>query len=307
MSKQSIEAKVGGGRVRWGPFEGEMESVGCKICGRQDERDINYRGSIFSVYCCSRCHLMYSSPRFTEKSLLAICENEGFSDLKVYQDWTYEKWREQGSRSYHTEKAKVETLKKYVPEGGRVLDVGCASGLFVLEARRQGFLAEGIEPGKMLSDIARNVVGIPVTCTEVEQFFPPYRFDAVMIWDVLEHLYDPVRVTRRAADLLRPGGILIAQTPHYLGLSHRLKTRFCQLGLRRNHFKHFGFPHHVYSFDRRSLTALLAQAGLKPLQFESWPRQMKDGQNDLLSSFIISATRRWCLSDYLMCIARKQG
>jgi 2-polyprenyl-3-methyl-5-hydroxy-6-metoxy-1,4-benzoquinol methylase len=307
MPKQAIKPSVRGRRVRWGPFEGEMESVGCKICGRQDEGDIIYRGSIFSVYCCYRCHLMYSSPRYTEESLLAICENEGFSDLNIYRDWTYERWRQQGSRSYHTEKAKVATLKEYVPEGSRVLDVGCASGLFVLEARRQGFLAEGVEPSKMLSDIARNVVGVPVTHSEVEQFPPPYRFDAVVIWDVLEHLYDPVRVARCASDLLKAGGILMAQTPHYLGLSHRLKTLFCRLGLRRNHFKHFGFPHHVYSFDRRSLTALLVQAGLKPLRFESWPRQMKDGQNDLLSSVIISANRRWCLSDYLMCIARREG
>lgn len=307
MSKQSIEPSVRGSRVRWGPYEGEMEPVGCKICGRQNEGDRIYKGSIFSVYCCSRCHLMYTSPRYTEESLLAISENEGFSDLKVYRDWTYEKWCLQGSRSYHTEKAKVATLKEYVLEGGRVLDVGCGSGLFVLESRRQGFLAEGVEPSKRLSDVARNVLGVPVTRSEVERFSPPYRFDAVVIWDVLEHLYAPVRVARRTSDLLKTGGILMAQIPHYLGLSHRLKTRLCQLGLRRNHFKHFGFPHHIYSFDRRSLTALLVQVGLKPLRFESWPRQMKDGQNDLLSSVIISTYRRWCLSDYIMCIARKEG
>ena len=248
---------------------------------------------------------MYASPRFTEASLLAIYENQAFTDLTEFEGWSYEKWRAGGGRSYHVAVEQVALLRQYLPEGSRVLDVGCGTGSFVREARAEGFLAEGVEPSRMLADIAARVVGVPVAQCQIEQFRSPYPFDAIVIWDVLEHLYEPVRVVGRAAEMLKPGGVFIAQVPHHRGLGNRIKSGLTRLGLRSGDFKHFGFPWHVYAFDRRSLTTLLAQADLRPFRFESWPHQMKDGRQGLVAAGIIRAARRWCLSDYITCVARK--
>jgi SAM-dependent methyltransferase len=292
-------------RIRWDAFEGEMEPTPCRICGRHDERDLAYRGKVFSIYVCAGCHLMYCSPRFTEASLLAIYENEAVTDLSVYRDWNYEKWSNMNPRSFHTERQKVRILRQHLAEGSSILDVGCSRGHFVFEARRQGFAAEGLEPSHLFCEIARAELKVPVTEGQLEDFHPGVCFDGLVLWDVLEHLYEPVRVTLHAARLLKPGGILLLQTPNYLGLGHRCKALLYRLGIKHDDYRHFGFPWHVYSFDRRSLTALLSKAGLTPLRFESWPRQLKDGQTGPLAGAIISASRRWRLSDYIMCVARK--
>jgi SAM-dependent methyltransferase len=292
-------------RIRWGAFEGEMEPSHCCICGRHNERNLVYHGEIFSIYCCADCHLMYCSPRFTEASLLALYENEAITDLSIYQNWAYEKWCSLSPRSFHTERHKVEILRQYLTDGSSILDVGCSTGHFVLQARRRGFAAEGLEPSRQFCAIANTILKVPVTLGQIEQYQPGYCFDGMVLWDVLEHLYEPARVVQHAARLLKSGGILLAQVPNYLGFSNRFKSRLCRWGLKHNHFKHFGFPWHVCSFDRRSLTELLTNSGLIPFRFESWPRQMKDGQGGSLANAIIDASRRLCLFDYIMCVARK--
>jgi SAM-dependent methyltransferase len=119
--------------------------------------------------------------------------------------------------------------------------------------------------------IANELLKVPVTEGLLEDFHPGRCYDAIVLWDVLEHLYEPIRVTRHASRLLRPGGIVLIQVPNYRGLGHRFKVQLGRWRIQADPFKHFGFPWHVYSFDRRSLTALLAKAGMTPIRFESWP------------------------------------
>ena len=184
--------------------------------------------------------------------------------------------------------------------------MGTGTGLFLLEARREGFLkCEGLEPSAMLSKVASEVLGVPVSTVEVEDFNPPYKFDGIVIWDVLEHLYDPVGVLKKCAELLEPGGYVFAQVPNHRGLSNSTKTMLCRMGIKKSGFKHFGFPWHVYSFDRRSLGALTRAASLEPVLFESWSHLMKEGKGDPLSRALIGVIKKLCLSDYIVCVAHK--
>ncbi len=85
-----------------------------------------------------------------------------------------------------------------------------------------------------------------------------------------------------------------------------LKALLSRAGLKKSGFKHFGFPWHVYSFDYKSLTIMLDKAGFQPVLFEAWSHLKKEGRRGLAARVAIDIVKRFCLSDYLVCVARKK-
>jgi SAM-dependent methyltransferase len=293
--------------MKFGPFEGPVEDASCPLCVKRDSSAqlIFKNMDGIGFYKCLNCNLMFASPRFTEESMLKIYENDSFADLSMYDEWSYEGWRQSRSRSCNIEQQKILLVKRYLPEKSRLLDVGCGTGLFVLAANQSGFLCEGIEPSVRLSKIGSDILKVPVSTAQIEAYNPAYKYNGIVIWDVLEHLYDPARVMRRCRELLEPNGFLFLQVPNHKGISNAYKTQLSRLGLKKNNFKHFGFPWHVYSFDRKSLSILSDLAGLKPVLFESWSHLLKDGKIGPLSQVIINLVKQRCLSDYIVCVAQK--
>jgi len=300
-------------KINCGAFSGETEQVTCPVCQPAPPlpRLVFQKAGRVAIWQCPGCELMYASPRFTEKSLLAIYENPAFineDDSVLFDNWSYDKWRQSGHSSFVTSQLKVDLLRQFVKKTERVLDVGCAMGFFCLEASRQGYAAEGLEPSRMLASMARDLIKAPVIHNAlIEDFAPGYRYNGIMLWDVLEHVYDPVGLICRCHALTEAGGYLFLQVPNFEGLADRFKTFLCRHHLKKSDFSHFGFPWHVYSFNRVSLTKLLNKAGYEPLRFESWINAVKDGSRNPVARLADALMRQRCLSDYITCVARKIG
>jgi GT2 family glycosyltransferase/2-polyprenyl-3-methyl-5-hydroxy-6-metoxy-1,4-benzoquinol methylase len=114
-------------------------------------------------------------------------------------------------------------LLALVPQGARVLDVGCGHGAFASALTRlRGCHVTGIEVEARFAEDARArceavVVGDVATVLREGRVAP--AFDVVVASDVLEHLVDPAGVLRHLSALLRPGGALIASVPNVTHLS----------------------------------------------------------------------------------------
>lgn len=102
------------------------------------------------------------------------------------------------------------------PDCRRVLEVGCGAGELGRVLKERGCFVAGVELVPEAAEAARRRLDQVVTA-DVEAGplpFPPGSFDAVVFADVLEHLLDPWRVLRQTADLLAPGGRVIASIPN---------------------------------------------------------------------------------------------
>jgi SAM-dependent methyltransferase len=137
---------------------------------------------------------------------------------------------------------------------GRLLDIGCGTGVFMDEARRAGWQVDGIEVSAYAAARAA-ARGLAVRCAAVETVDLPARFyDCVTMWDVLEHLRDPERALNVAAGALRKGGVLALST----GDISSLCARLCGV---RWHL--FNLPEHLFFFTPDSLVRLLRACGCR--------------------------------------------
>lgn len=141
-----------------------------------------------------------------------------------------------------------------------VLEVGCGGGYFLDACRDLGIAVEGVDRARTAEGPRRR--GHTVHDAWFSDFGPPApRFDAVAMFEVIEHVPDPKDILLRARRWLRPGGFLALSTPSSTGLPARL------LGPR---FPMVIPPEHLALFSRRGLHTLLAAAGFDPIRWTSF-------------------------------------
>jgi len=150
---------------------------------------------------------------------------------------------------------RLAALERHAPLRGRLLDVGCALGFFMLAAQQRGWQVEGCDISAHAAAFAREELGLPARAGTLEEMaYEPSSFDAITMWDVIEHVIDPVAELRLAASLLRPGGVLALSTPDVGSLPARLaRGRWMGYKLAEEHLTYF---------DRSTITRAVEMAGL---------------------------------------------
>jgi len=150
--------------------------------------------------------------------------------------------------------------------GGRLLDVGCAHGWFLRQAREAGFDALGLEPDPEIAGLAA-ASGVPVRAGSFpEALAADEVFDVVVFNDVLEHLPDAAAALERARRHLAPGGTLLINLPSSSGFLYRTASLLARLGLHGpfRRLWQWGLPSpHLWYFDRAQLAALAARHGFE--------------------------------------------
>ena len=146
----------------------------------------------------------------------------------------------------------------HAPKNGRLLEIGCGAGNFLLQATRRGFDVTGIEYSPYACARARQTLGGVgrVLQGEIEVIAPDAgTYDVVVLCDVIEHVRQPADFLGKVLAALRPGGLLLVVTPSTASWSARI------MGRRWMELK----PEHLYYFSPATLTRQLRQAGFTDL------------------------------------------
>jgi SAM-dependent methyltransferase len=157
---------------------------------------------------------------------------------------------------------RLDEIEKFSPTRGRILDVGCALGFFLEEARSRGWQVDGVDISEHAAQFANERLGIAARAGMLrEAGYDPESFDVATMWDVIEHVTDPVGELAYTASLLRPGGLLVLSTPDVGSLVARVT------GPRWMGFKLA--EEHLYYFSRRTISLALEKAGFDVLELTS--------------------------------------
>jgi len=149
---------------------------------------------------------------------------------------------------------------------GRLLDVGCGAGTFMCIAQSRGWDVQGIELCPPLCELAERTIGAGrVTNAAFEEIEEAdERYDAVTMWDVIEHVLDPVAWIGKARALLRPGGVVIVCTPDEESLLAETARALYRLTAGRYYYPALALhpAYHTFFFSGTSLERLFTQHGM---------------------------------------------
>jgi SAM-dependent methyltransferase len=224
-----------------------MSAAGpCPACG--DARSsFAFRVADYDHRRCAACRSVFVRPAPSDEEL-----------ARVYGAQDYYAGAERHEARIRREAA--ARAKRLVKLGARrVLDVGCAAGFFLDAARDAGLSVVGVEPGP--SGAGARARGHTVVDGTLDAASELGTFDAVTLWEVIEHVVDPLALISQAMQHLSVHGILALSTPSMSGVPALL------LGRR---FPMITPPEHLSLFTRGGLQTLLGRAGLRPFRLTSF-------------------------------------
>lgn len=163
----------------------------------------------------------------------------------------------------------IQKLLRAFPAGTRVLDVGTASGTIGKICQDQGFLLRGVEPVAAWAEESRPFYE-EICAQDLEHTSDAFltAHQVVICADVLEHMPDPEAQLRRLVRLQQPGAVFLISVPNIANLWVRLNLLFGKFDytdrgiLDRTHLRFF---------TRRTITDMLAAAGLEVRKVQATP------------------------------------
>lgn len=231
------------------------QNAACNLCGGHERRQL-FRKFGYDLVACRDCGLVFVGNPPGEAEIAAFYSGEEDYHSELLNPAHPSFARVQGIARQH-----MRFLRKSVARsaGLKLLDIGCSSGLFLNEAREAGFDGHGAELGAATSGFARDHFGLNVhTGDWRDAGHADASFDVITLFDVIEHLPDPLAELVAIRRLLKPGGLLLQSTPDIDGLFPRASYL---LANKLDYWPHPEPPHHLYQFSRRTLSALTEKAG----------------------------------------------
>lgn len=166
----------------------------------------------FKLDECVSCGLITVHPRLSRKDSEKYYPSDYISFPLAIED--EKSWIRRVDRKYGLEK-RCQAIIKRTNSPGRILDIGCATGIFLSGMKKHGWECYGIEPSGYAANYANKRFQINIFHGYLEESnFPAAFFDVITLWDVLEHLQDPVASLEHIHRLLKPGGMLVASLPN---------------------------------------------------------------------------------------------
>ncbi len=232
-----------------------MACILCKHAQYEKMFRVERLGKRFAIVRCKNCGLVFQHP--FPKNINGLYDDAYFSGHGFDATVDYQKeiktpgWRTQFNR------LRLHYLEAKAP-GKKLLDVGCAFGFFLSVAKKQGWDVHGVE----LSPHAAKGAQRPLGKDRIHQGtledapFKKNSFDCITLFDVIEHVPDPMQTIASAYELLGKEGIVVIETANVDSLVAKI---------RKEHWTYFLLGH-LHYFSRKTLRQALTQAGFLDIE-----------------------------------------
>jgi SAM-dependent methyltransferase len=224
-----------------------MLSFSCPACGRETQFDFRFTKNQCDIRQCTSCGLGRAETAHFDPSTYYTEDYfdggyvDGYADYKSAEPVL----RQEFART-------VQFVRRF-QASGRLLELGCAYGFFLQEAKRY-YTTSGIELAKAAAEHCRssglNVLAGPINAANLERLG---QQDVIVMLDVIEHLPDPFSTLTLCAHHLDRGGILVVTTGDFGSAVAKVSGKAWRL---------MTPPQHLWYFTTDSVRRLAARTGL---------------------------------------------
>jgi SAM-dependent methyltransferase len=190
-------------------FSDASPGTGCPICGGPASLPVLVKYG-YTIARCTACDTLHVSPIPSDEVLQAFYQDPGY--FSGQEEQGYCNYADMKKALLPHFKRRLRVINNCLPSRGRLLDFGCAAGYFLEIARSDGWQVTGVELSREMAQKTSQALHVPVA-TSLDAL-PEKDYDAITLWEVIEHLPRPVAELRRLYERLRPGGLLMLSTPN---------------------------------------------------------------------------------------------
>ncbi len=164
----------------------------------------------FSIEKCPQCKLMAVenvpedlAPYYAEGYFTGDVSLDGYMD--------YEQDKEVTQKTYE---GYLDEITKVFGDHQKItmFEVGCATGFFLERARERGWAVSGIDLSEYAVEKAKKK-GLQVSVASLDTYETEEKFDVIVMYDLIEHVKDPVLTLEKAARMLTDRGVIVITTP----------------------------------------------------------------------------------------------
>ena len=167
---------------------------------------------------------------------------------------------------YFTIKNKVGLIQKLNTKEKDLLDIGCGTGDFLVEAAKKSWNVTGIEPSAKAQQLAKTKLKEQLQIfTDIDEI-KNSNFDVITLWHVLEHVYDLDFFLKKLKTLLKPNGIIIVAVPNFKSYDAKHYKQF---------WAAYDVPRHLWHFSKKAISNIFLEIEMKvvkvlPMYFDSF-------------------------------------
>lgn len=227
-----------------------MNTTNCILCNNNSFVKL-FTKDRWDIVRCDNCNLTFVNPLPTEPEIEAFYNNYANESSEE----RISKYLQDKRSRLRKNRRKLKLLEKIQGGKGRILDIGCGLGLFVKNASDVGWIAYGVDFDRDLVEYGKKTFNINLHCGMLEKAkFPSEYFNVITMFNLLDHIREPVVFLKEVGRILKRGGII------YLNVHDVMGWKAQRYG------KQWGAycpPGHLYYYSYETLRKLLSKTGLR--------------------------------------------
>lgn len=221
----------------------------CLVCLSKNSRFLANKNS-YDLYRCENCGSIFVWPLPDDYS--KVYSSDYFSGAT--KGYGYVNYDQDKSAMSEVLEHYLDKIEKALPQKGSLIDVGAATGYFLALAQKRGWSTAGVEISEHAAEIGRRK-GLDIKTGKIEDAgFSPASFEAITLWDVIEHLPNPREIIQICHRLLKKNGVIAINTPDAGSLTSKILGKRWPLLVP---------PEHLIIFSRKILAETLRDNGFQ--------------------------------------------
>lgn len=244
-----------------------IKKTTCSLCFAKNNFKLRYLLPRFNIIECNNCKLLTRDKVFTRKEIENLYSQDYFCNLQkdyfsagITRDFN-------SSLRVLDFKNRLKKISHFTKlSRGRILDIGCATGVFLKVAKDKGWKTTGVEVSNYAASFGRKKFNLKIFLGELKDAsLNSNYFDVATGWDLIEHVENPTELVKEIRRVLKPKGYIALQTTMTDSLlfliadvTYRITFgKFAKLA-------QIAYPiHHSNHFSRQTLKELLKKNGFK--------------------------------------------